>query len=449
MPTHESLVADNCAGWFKPYLRHISIFLFIVAAFVLVVRFSRDDDRYRRQDFSRYYSDTMAVKHGVDPYLRKETTQIAYPPAFYLAFTPLTLVPPTTAHWIWEGIQIISLAAAIVIALREAGIPISSEFALCVFALSFLFPPLQTSLHYGQPTSLLLLLLVASWSQSRHGDDIAAGALLASAVLLKAFPWVMAGYVIMRRRWTVLGWAAAFAVFISICLIGTYGIKFNLDFLENAHVQNIWLDRPRNLSVLSNIRAFVQAIVPAGFGAAQQLTHSLVILVDLILIGGAAVFTARANANTSYDDGLCWGLWMFTTILLAPVAWDHYLVLVLPAYMFLAVCVWIHATELTERSLMLSGMILVAFGLVGFVIVPYIQYLKDLRSLFFLAIASYIGLCLLLWDEQRSKGFIKSYLLHQHKKKLAVKFGMQPHNTFKDSSLSWIDARADVETNFD
>ncbi|HZP45591.1 MAG TPA: glycosyltransferase family 87 protein [Candidatus Binataceae bacterium] len=372
--------------------RLLATFLLASAGFILVVRFTRDSDRYWRQDFSRYYADTRALNNGSDIYLRSNT-QISYPPAFYLAFSPLTWIDRRRAHTVWELAQVLSLLAAVALVLRESDVATGYGFACLAFAFALIFPPFQTAIHYGQPTPLLLLLLVGSWVMARHDADRAAGALLAAAVLLKAFPWPMALYFAARRRWAVLAAAATFALIIEICLLWRYGTTINLDFFLKSRVSEVWLERPRNLSLLSNVRALVFAFRPTP-GLRVWAEYALVLLASLALIYFAAEVT-RAVPDAASTDGLCWSLWIITTILLAPVAWDHYLVLFLPAYIFVACYVHDHRSAIARRGTRL-GALLVLVGLLGFLVVPYFTAMKNLRLLFCFALASYAGLYLML-----------------------------------------------------
>ena len=54
----------------------------------------------------------------------------------------------------------------------------------------------------GQPNLLLLALLLGSFACLRLGRPIGAGALLATAAAIKAFPILALGYLIYRRMWT-------------------------------------------------------------------------------------------------------------------------------------------------------------------------------------------------------------------------------------------------------
>ena len=56
----------------------------------------------------------------------------------------------------------------------------------------------------GQPALLLLALLLGAFALLRRGRPIGAGALIAVAAAIKAYPILAAGYLIYRRRWRAL-----------------------------------------------------------------------------------------------------------------------------------------------------------------------------------------------------------------------------------------------------
>jgi hypothetical protein len=260
-----------------------------------------------------------------------EPGQVGYPPAFYLLFSPLCRFRPATAHWLWEALQIIALISALTIVLREIGRTATNTFIRLAFAFSFLFPPLHSALHWGQPTPLLLLLLVGSWACARRGWEMSAGTLLAIATLLKIFPWVVCGYFLFRRRWKVLASSLIFALAISLWLLALYGNDRNLDFFRGTQISAIWMDRRRNLSIIGNLHAFVVGMSGDGRTLDLRLLGLLVAFFCLAIVSVAGILTSRLPNEPAETSGLCWSLWIMSSILLSPVAWDHYLVLVIPS----------------------------------------------------------------------------------------------------------------------
>lgn len=387
--------------------------LLVIACLGLGMRLYRDADRYRREDFKRYYAEALMLSHGGDPWrleLPRHTElgrpaaapprQVAYPPTFYLVLSPLSRFQPATAHRIWQALQVSCLIFALLIALNEIGAA-TGNFARCAFAFAFLFPPLQSALHWGQPTPLLLLLLVASWSCARRGCDLSAGMLLAAATLLKAFPWVVAGYFLFRGRWKVLASAILSGLVASTCLIAHYGIQRNLEFLRGAKVSAFWLDRARNLSIIGNLHWFLSGMDGHARSVGLFGVSAAAVCVLFFALSGKVTSAFRDEAPAA--DGLCWSLWILLSILLSPVAWDHYLALMIPMYIFLASRLFATSNDPLRHdnnSESRIGSILIAGGLIGFLVAPYFAAARHLRCYVILALASYAGLFLISWGSE-------------------------------------------------
>ncbi|HJU28842.1 MAG TPA: glycosyltransferase family 87 protein [Candidatus Binataceae bacterium] len=384
--------------------------LLAIAFLGLGARLYRDADRYKREDFKRYYAEARLLSDGGDPWRvqvprpseipRPATTpprQIGYPPAFYLMLSPLSRFQPAPAHLIWEALQFASLIFALLIALTEIGAGAAGNFARGAFAFAFLFPPLQSALHWGQPTPMLLLLLVASWSCARRGRDIPAGILLAAATLLKVFPWTVAGYFLFRRRWTVITSAILSGLAASGGLVVLYGIHRTVEFLRGAQASAFWLDRTRNLSIIGNLHWLLSQM--AGQAPATVLfgVSGAAVCASFLVFSGRLTSTFRDKSPAT--DGLCWSLWVLLSILLSPVAWDHYLTLLIPMYIFLAWRLFASSNESPGQGNSTwpwIGPILIAGGLTGFLIAPYFAAARHMRCYMILALASYAGLSLML-----------------------------------------------------
>ena len=69
----------------------------------------------------------------------------------------------------------------------------------------------------GQPNLLLLALLLGAFACLQRGHHIGAGALVATAAAIKAFPIMVLGYLIYRRMWAAS--AATVAVLAAWLLI--------------------------------------------------------------------------------------------------------------------------------------------------------------------------------------------------------------------------------------
>jgi hypothetical protein len=120
--------------------------LLIAGCFAIGARLFRDRDRYKRQDFNRYYADALLLRGGGNPWRVFELPQptdinqphqVGYPPAFYFMLSPLCRFSSATARWIWVALQVMALISALTIVLREIGPTADHNFIR--FAFGFLF----------------------------------------------------------------------------------------------------------------------------------------------------------------------------------------------------------------------------------------------------------------------------------------------------------------------
>ncbi len=172
---------------------------------------------YPTKDYGLWYQVGIAVRRGFDIYPRPETKRLfpfMYPPsaaamlgvASYLGSVGslLLLVAISSASWVAS----IVLSAWLVKRPGERVHPLLSIIpSLGVIVL------VHNIYLLGQPNLLLLALLLGSFACLRRGWRASAGALVATAAAIKAFPIMVLGYFLYRREWiasasTVLALAA-------------------------------------------------------------------------------------------------------------------------------------------------------------------------------------------------------------------------------------------------
>jgi alpha-1,2-mannosyltransferase len=157
------------------------------------------------KDYGLWYQVGLAVRHGLDVYPRPETGRLfpfMYPPsaAVMLAWVSmlgpfgslLTLLLVNSAAWvicIWLSVWL----SAGTRAQRHPLVLIVPSLAVVVLVYNIYL--------LGQPNLVLLALLLGTFACLRLGRPIGAGALLATAAAIKAFPILALGYLIYRRMW--------------------------------------------------------------------------------------------------------------------------------------------------------------------------------------------------------------------------------------------------------
>ena len=330
-----------------PITTVVAAILAIVATFSVVQRLRADSHRYNDVDFCFYYGWWTDYSSGGDPFvvqskpveLRPGLSRPRYcnnTPFFVEVFSPLARLDQKTAYLTWQAVQILCLAAAVLMLARGSDPPLSAASAVIVLSLLLLSRQFAGTLAGAEVTPMLLALLCASWFCARGERPAAAGLCLALAALVKLYPVTAGGYFLFGRRWRVL-----------VSSIGCFAAGV---FLTNPArwIELATLEMPvsyRNvaraeLTVLAFVRKCVAhfagtTIIAAPFFAVLALTA----LFDLALLAIAAAATIKIRRRTDLD-GLLFGLWVALALLMSPLAWLPETLLLLPAYLFGTLAAW-------------------------------------------------------------------------------------------------------------
>ncbi len=160
---------------------------------------------YSTKDYGLWYQVGLGVRQGLDIYPPPESHRLfpfMYPPsaAAMLAWVSmlgrtgslLALVIVNSAAWL------ASIALSVYLAVK----PGARRHPLVVIVPSLFIIVLVHNIYLlGQPNLLLLALLLGAFACLRHGHPVGAGALVATAAAIKAFPIMALGYLIYRRMW--------------------------------------------------------------------------------------------------------------------------------------------------------------------------------------------------------------------------------------------------------
>jgi alpha-1,2-mannosyltransferase len=306
--------------------------------------------RITQWDFSHYYVEAYAMRLGLNPYamdLRPLGAQLhlegiargSYSPFFLLCFEPMTLLSPPAAWWIWFSLNLFALAIALAIIFGQAA-ALAPTLKSATLALALLYPPLGTHFFYAQSQLIILLLLAIVMRALRKNHDGVAGLALAVAGMLKVFPLLMVGYLIMCRRWRALRWTFVWVGALMMATIGIVGADRTFAFASAAHfVTNVhFILRPANIAVGSfAARLFWYLVDPA---AAMVKPERVIVAGAQMLMLAGTVLATRRQAFAGDLNWRAFSLWVITTVELAPTAWIHYLVLLFIPFVFITVDAW-------------------------------------------------------------------------------------------------------------
>ncbi|MGH7932047.1 MAG: glycosyltransferase family 87 protein [Candidatus Binataceae bacterium] len=297
-------------------------------------------ERVGRADFSSYYASAWALRMGANPYTENldaaanalgldlgPLNHAAYTPTFLLCFEPMTLLRPHAAYWSWQALNAVALIVAMML-LFESGVPSDRRRALVLAPLMLLYPPLADHFAFAQCQLLVLLMLVLMMRWMARGWDARAGLILALAGLLRAFPLVIGGYLLLRRRWTACLWLSiglAAGAALTFAIVGPRCLDFRsgMEFARGYE----FLALPVNVSVAAiSSRLFWYTFGPVLSPTLETARALVVVIADLLVVVITVQATFAMNGRRDHDWRLL-SLWIAAAILLSPTAWLHYMVL--------------------------------------------------------------------------------------------------------------------------
>jgi hypothetical protein len=317
--------------------------VWIVALLTLAGTFMKMSGQWHRRDFSNYYESAWALRHGIDPYstnltpvgahLGLETNWLVHAsetPSFLLCFEPLTRLRPRVAFWIWIAINFSALAIAIYLLLADRR-GLSGRTAWLLAGLILMSAPVSLNFYWGQSQLIVLALIAAAMRAMERDRDGTAGLLIATAALLRAYPLLLVGYFLMRRKWRAVAFATAGVAAGGLVTVSVLGLAQTFSFVHGA----LWVtdysvvQRVDDLALGPFVSRMFWALTATAPGSSTDWVRRLAIAVADVAVLGLTIRAtlAEPSLRNRDPDWRIYSLWIATAIMLTPVGWHHYLVL--------------------------------------------------------------------------------------------------------------------------
>ncbi len=151
-------------------------------------------------DYRTWFKAGQTVLQGGEIYPHAQNFPFMYPPTCALLLAMPAFFGKAALILILSSLN----TMAWILCIRFSSALMSEQRAQnahIVVATFIVIPFVWSSYHLGQPSLVLLALMLGAFLSLRHGHDILAGALVALAVAIKAFPLLAIFYFVYRRYW--------------------------------------------------------------------------------------------------------------------------------------------------------------------------------------------------------------------------------------------------------
>jgi Glycosyltransferase family 87 len=254
----------------------------------------------------------------------------AHPPPSVLLALPFSLLGYPAAVLAWNLASFAMLGASLYLLWRGLEIPFTWWGLFPLTTALILCTPLFLQFSLGQLTLLILLLLTGTWAADRSARPFLAGALLGTATAIKLFPGFMFLYFLTRREWKVLIAGALSMIAVTSITVSLFGWEpyqaYFLDVLPK--VARFRPSRP-NASLVGLWAKLFEA--PPRYLSVQPLCLSTEMMWSGIVASCAPILITMAciarRAQTQFEQDHAFGLSLTAMLLVAPITWDHYLLL--------------------------------------------------------------------------------------------------------------------------
>jgi len=265
--------------------------------------------------------------HLVSPYLSP------HPPPAALLSLPLGILSLQQASLVWFLLEIACLFAAIYLLLNGLSRRKKLVLTALLTVISLGWGPVRDDLVLGQWGFILLLLLIAAWRSLRFDHGTLSGVFLGMVISLKLFAAPILIFLLVKRNWKAV-FSAGITVlttnFLAGMLIGFDQVLYYYTTVTRS-VFPVYRAEARNISLWSvgwklfkGTGSWLDGLhAPPLIDAPTIAPYVSVLLPVAFLILGLYLAFKANSIDTVF------ALLVPVSILTAPVAWSHYLVLLI------------------------------------------------------------------------------------------------------------------------
>jgi alpha-1,2-mannosyltransferase len=227
------------------------------------------------------------------------------------------------AHRVWVFIGALATLAGLFLLLRELGARSGTAVALSVAGLAL--PVVAYDLRWAQTNGVSMLGIVLAWIAFRRRREGLGGAALGVLAALRVFPLLLVVPLLVRRRWAAVRWFAGVAAAVSAVGVVALGPGAAWTFVRTSS-ENVeyWSPSPLGISLITAPVRWLRSDLWIEETAAVPAILNVIGFALLLLCVAAIAATRARETSDAVLDAVPW------MILATPIAWPHYLVMMLP-----------------------------------------------------------------------------------------------------------------------
>lgn len=215
-----------------------------------------------------------------------------YPTFYAVALAPLALLPYTLSYFVWLALDCFLLAGALYFV--EDFAMLSRRNALILRVAAVLSFPVLVALLQGQPTLLILALLIIGFSALRAGHEVVAGAALAVTLIKPQYAPAFLLLLLVRRHYRALGGFAMAACCLFIIPVPILGLSTIPQYLRALVTASHWgrHDVGFDPSLNRGFWGLTQLLMPSPASTAVAVVLSLA---AILVLGYCALRSASVD----------------------------------------------------------------------------------------------------------------------------------------------------------
>ncbi|MBI5758942.1 MAG: DUF2029 domain-containing protein [Planctomycetales bacterium] len=274
----------------------------------------------------------LSVDAGQSESVEIEVDVNAHPPPSVFLALPFALLDYPNAVLAWNVLSLLLLAASLHWLVRELGIPFKAWSVMPMVTILLLSNPFRQQVNQGQFNLLLLFLLLAIWLAARSEKAWLAGTLLAVATAVKLFPGFLFLYFLLRRDWRIVAVGVTGVAVIGVAAGFALGWESYRTYVTEVLPQvNAYRGGWLNASLVGFCtRLFDPAAVSEQVEPIWRSSSFAKLLAGVMcLLVMVVVSRCVLRADTADKRDRAFGLTLVAMLLVSPITWDHYFLLLL------------------------------------------------------------------------------------------------------------------------